>query len=121
MTKSIMSMSASIAASQLPSHSESHRLSELSGLTAANLIDDALNPIGCLEDGADLAAVVKKAEDDNTVRILRQERPVAGRQVAGRRGNSHPEPAHELKLLGRELNGRPNRPHSIDRDALALG
>src|SRR5277367_5436934 len=117
MTKSIMSMSASIAASQLPSHAESHRLSELSGLTAADLIDDALNPVGCLEDGADLAAVIKKAEDGDAVRIFRKERLVAGRQVAGRLGNSYPEPAHELKLLRRELNGRPDRAHSIDRDA----
>src|SRR5277367_149789 len=112
MTKSIMSMSASIAASQLPSHSESHRLSELSGLTAADLIDDALNPIGCLEDGADLAAVVKKAEDGNAARVLREERLVAGRQDAGSRGDSHPEPAHELKLLGCEFNSRPDRAHS---------
>ena len=51
----------------LPSHSKSHRLSELSGLAAADLIDNALNPIGCSEDCADLAAVVKKAEDGNAV------------------------------------------------------
>ncbi|MGB7976767.1 MAG: hypothetical protein WCF81_21020 [Roseiarcus sp.] len=106
-------------AASLPA--ESHRLSNLSGLAAADLIDDPLNPIGCSEDGADLATVVKKAEDGNAVRILRQERPVAGRQVAGSRGNTHPEPAHELELLGRELNGCPDCPHSIDRDTHALG
>jgi hypothetical protein len=78
-----VSLSCCLAAS-LPV--ESHRLSELSGLTATDIIDDALNPISCLEDGADLAAVVKKAEDGDAVRILRQERLVAGRQVAGRRG-----------------------------------
>jgi hypothetical protein len=103
------------------SPAESHRLSELSGLNAADLIDDALNPIGCPEDGANLPAVVKKAEDSNAVRILREERLVAGRQVAGCRGNSHPEPAHELKLLGCELNGCPDRSDSVDRDAQAFG
>ncbi len=58
------------------SPAESHGLSELSGLAAADLINDALNPIGCLEDGADLASVVKKAEDGDAARILRQERLV---------------------------------------------
>jgi hypothetical protein len=42
-------------------------LSKLSCFTAADLIDDTLNPVGRLEDGADLAAVVKKAEDGNAV------------------------------------------------------
>jgi hypothetical protein len=42
-------------------------LSKLSCFTAADLIDDTLNPVGRLEDGADLAAVVKEAEDGNAV------------------------------------------------------
>jgi hypothetical protein len=42
-------------------------LSKLSGFTAADLIDYMLNPVGRLEDRADLAAVVKKAEDSNAV------------------------------------------------------
>ena len=49
---------------------KSHCLSKLSGFTAADLIDDTLNPVGRLEDGADLAAVVEKAEDSNAVSIL---------------------------------------------------
>ena len=46
---------------------ESHCLSKLSGFTAADPIDDTLNPVGRLEDGADLAAIVKKAEDSKAV------------------------------------------------------
>ncbi len=46
---------------------ESHRLSRLSGFTAADLIDDTLNPVGRVEDGSDLVAIVKKAEDGNAV------------------------------------------------------
>jgi hypothetical protein len=57
-------MPASIASC---ARAESHCLSKLSGFTAADLIDDTLNPVGRLEDGADLAAVVKKAEDSNAV------------------------------------------------------
>ena len=66
-------------------------------------------------------AVVKKAEDGNAIRIRREERLVAGRQFARGRGNRHPERAHELKLLGGELNGRPDCAHRIDRNAHTLG
>jgi hypothetical protein len=38
---------------------KSHRLTELSGPAAADLIDDALEPVGCWEDRADLASVVE--------------------------------------------------------------
>jgi hypothetical protein len=62
MTDSIMPASIASCA-----RAESHRLSKLSGFTAADLFDDTFNPVGRLEDGADLAAVVKKAEDGNAV------------------------------------------------------
>ena len=57
-------MPASIASC---ARAESHRLSKLSGFTTADLIDDTLNPVGRLENGTDLAAVVKKAEDSSAV------------------------------------------------------
>jgi hypothetical protein len=62
MTESIMPASIASCA-----RAESHCLSKLSVFTAADLIDDTLNPVGRLEDGADLATVVKKAENSNAV------------------------------------------------------
>jgi hypothetical protein len=87
---------------------ESHGLSELTGLAAADLIDNALYPVCRRKDRTDLAAVVEEAKDRHVARILGEECFVAWRQFAAHRWNGHPEGAHELELLGRQFNGRPN-------------
>ena len=112
-------MSASIATLRFLSHAESHRMSELSGLAAADLIDDALNPIGRLEDGADLPSSKRPRTATPFESVAKNAlSPGGNSRVAG--GNRHPQRAHELKLLGGELNGRPDCAHRIDRNAHTL-
>src|SRR5580704_5862434 len=114
------SISTSIVRRGFIFRAQSHRLTELPCLAAADLINNALEPVGRREDRADLARIIEKPKDGNAVRFLGEERLVARRQFLACRRNGHPERAHELELFGCELNGRANRADVSDPHARAV-
>ena len=70
-------MPASIASCATPA--ELHCLSKLSGFTAADLIDDTLNPVGPWKTARTSPPSSKRPRTATPFEILREERFVAGR------------------------------------------